>query len=40
MMRGGKLVGSLLKELEEISKKARSDEDVLAIILFGSYARN
>ena len=30
----------VLKELEKISEKARNDEDVLAVMLFGSYARN
>ena len=35
-----KLVKSLLKELEKISEKASDDEDILAIMLFGSYARN
>ena len=28
-----------MKELEKIVKKARKDENVLAVILFGSYAR-
>lgn len=30
----------MLKELEKISEKARNDGDVLAVMLFGSYARN
>lgn len=30
----------MLKELKKISEKAGSDEDVLAVMLFGSYARN
>jgi predicted nucleotidyltransferase len=30
----------MLKELEKISEKAKNDEDVLALLLFGSYARN
>lgn len=30
----------MLKELKKISEKARNDEDVLAVMLFGSYARN
>ena len=29
----------MLKELKKISEKARNDEDVLAVMLFGSYAR-
>jgi len=29
----------MLRELEKIVEKARKDEDVLAVILFGSYAR-
>ncbi|MBE0512622.1 nucleotidyltransferase domain-containing protein [Candidatus Bathyarchaeota archaeon] len=28
------------KEPEKISQKARNDKDVLAVLLFGSYARN
>lgn len=30
----------MLKELKKISEKARNDGDVLAVMLFGSYARN
>lgn len=30
----------VLKELEKISEKASNDEVVLAVLLFGSYARN
>lgn len=30
----------VLKELKKISEKAKNDEDVLAVMLFGSYVRN
>ena len=30
----------VLEELKKISEKARDDEVVLAVMLFGSYARN
>jgi len=30
----------MLKELEKISEKAKNDKNVLAVVLFGSYARN
>lgn len=30
----------VLKELKKISEKAENDEHVLAVVLFGSYARN
>jgi len=30
----------MLKELKKLSEKARDDGDVLAVMLFGSYARN
>lgn len=38
VMKGGIIF--VLKELEKISEKVRTDEDVLALMSFGSYARN